>query len=245
MCVWVYDGSIEGLLSTIYAWFYSSERPERIRDLAHYQEDLLLSKVDIVSDSLSAQKVMDGILKRLGRDSFELMLKAYLSEDEDIAMIIIRFLEYAFKKGPEVIHHLADPRVSAFAKRSAAVSRESHKLIGLLRFVELDSGILYGAYESTYSQLLILAPHFAERLSNQVWVIHDKARGLAAFYRGGQWHIAELGSDFEYTAADSEALIQGLWKRYYAHIAIAERKNENLRRQNMPKKYWKYLIELK
>lgn len=245
MRVWVYDGSIEGLLSTIYAWFYSNEKPERIRDEAHYQADLLLERMDLVSDPLQAQKVMDGILEKLGRDTFELMLKAYLSEDEDIAMIIIRFLEYAFKKGAGVIQHLADPRVAAFAKRSAAVSRESHKLIGLLRFVELDSGILYAAYESTYSQLLILAPHFAERLSNQVWVIHDKARGLAAFYRSGQWHVSELTSAFEYEAADSEALIQELWKRYYAHIAIAERKNENLRRQNMPKKYWKYLIELK
>lgn len=244
MCVWVYDGSFEGLLTVVYAWFHHNEKPFKIVDTAHYEMDLLLEEVQIISDPIQAQKVSEGILKKLGKDIFELMLKAYLSEDKDIAYIIIRFLEYAFKKGSVVINNLADARVAEFAKRSAAVSRESHKLIGLLRFVELENGILYAAYESTYSQLLIMAPHFASRLGNQCWVIHDKGRGLAVFYREGQWHMAPLAADISLEMADKEQLFQDLWKKYYKHIAIEERKNEALRRQNMPKKYWKYLIEL-
>ncbi len=245
MCVWVYDGSFEGLLTVIYAWFKSTNKPFKIEDEKHYQADLLLEEIRIITDSDQARRVSNGIMEKLGKESFELIVKAYLSEDEEIALIIIRFLEYAFKKGPQVIQHLADPRVANFAKRSAAVSRESHKLIGLIRFVELSGGILYGAYESTYSQLLILAPHFSQRLSNQCWVLHDKARNMAAFYREGQWHITPLNIDISIEITDTEQLFQDLWKRYYKHIAIEARKNEKLRIQNMPKKYWNYLTELK
>ena len=35
-----------------------------------------------------------------------------------------------------------------------------------------------------------------------------------------------------------------LWLRFYDSIAIDERKNEKLRIQNMPKKYWKNLPEM-
>lgn len=245
MCVWVYDGSFEGLLTVVYAWFKTTVKPFKIRDEMHYQADLLLEEIRIITDTEQARRVSDGIVEKLGLSTFELMMKAYLSEDEEIALIIIRFLEYAFKKGPKVIEHLANPVVGNFAKKSAAVSRESHKLIGLIRFVELSNGILYGAYESTYSQLVILAPHFSQRLSNQCWVLHDKGRNMAAFYREGQWHMAPLSIDLSHELTDTEQLFQDLWKRYYKHIAIEARKNEKLRMQNMPKKYWNYLTELK
>jgi probable DNA metabolism protein len=245
MYVWVYDGSFEGLLTVIYKWFYTKDKPERVVSQDHYQMDLLLEAVIVENDSEQAQKVTEGILQKLGKEIFEHIVKVYLSEDKDLAIIILKFLEYGFKKGAGVINHLADERVAPFVNRSAGVSRESHKLLGLVRFMELEGDILYCSYESTYSLLLILAPHFADRLGNQVWVIHDIGRELAAFYRNEEWHIAPLPKDFKPKLTDSEDLFQGLWQRYYKHIAIEERKNENLRRQNMPKKYWKYLVELK
>ena len=35
-----------------------------------------------------------------------------------------------------------------------------------------------------------------------------------------------------------------LWLSFYDAVAIDERKNEKLRMQNMPKKYWKHLPEM-
>lgn len=42
--------------------------------------------------------------------------------------------------------------------------------------------------------------------------------------------------EFRVQLSEDETLFQNSWKRYYKHIAIEERKNHNLRRQNMPKK---------
>lgn len=244
MNVWVYEDHFEGLMTVVYAWFYSKEKPYRMVAEQHYQQDLLSHVKYITTDSHQAQKVVDGIVNKLGKDTFELLIKAYLSEDVNIADIIIQFLDYAFKNGAKVVNHLSDPRVAAFMGRSAAVSRESHKLLGMVRFAELSNGILYGAYDSTYNQVLILAPHFAQRLGNQVWVIHDRKRGIGAFYQKGQWHMGEMPENLGVQLSEDETLFQNLWKRYYKHIAIEERKNHNLRRQNMPKKYWHFLTEL-
>lgn len=244
MNVWVYEDSFEGLMTVVYTWFYTKEKPFKILAEQHFQQDLLSDVKYIMTDQHQAQKVAEGIVNKLGKDTFELLIKAYLSEDAHIAEIIIQFLEYAFKKGAAVVNHLSDPRVAAFIGRSTAVSRESHKLIGMVRFVELSNGILYGAYDSTYNQVLILAPHFAQRLGNQVWVIHDTKRGIGAFYQKGDWHMGEMPENIGVQLSKDETLFQNLWKRYYKHIAIEERKNHNLRRQNMPKKYWHFLTEL-
>lgn len=83
-----------------------------------------------------------------------------------------------------MVNHLSDPRVAAFKGRSAAVSRESHKLLGMVRFVELSNGIFYGAYDSTYNQVFGFTPHFAQRLGNGLG-IHDRKRGIGAFIKKG------------------------------------------------------------
>ncbi|MBQ2881820.1 MAG: DUF4130 domain-containing protein, partial [Clostridia bacterium] len=43
--------------------------------------------------------------------------------------------------------------------------------------------------------------------------------------------------------SDADLIFADLWKQYYRTVAISSRKNERLRRQYMPRRYWKYLIE--
>lgn len=245
MLVWEFDGSFEGLLTVAYHWFYALEKPERVISELNGLNNLLWHVEFIGTDLLLAEKVASGILKKLGKDNFERIMKVYWSEAENAPEVILEFLRCGFAKGPRVIEDLADPRVEIFSKLSNAVSRESHKLIGLLRFKELKGSVFYAAYESTYNQLTLIAPHFVERLSTETWVIHDLGRSQAAFHRNGQWHIAVLDPMMHLTLAEGEEDFDLMWQRYYERIAIEERKNLNLRRQNMPKKYWKYLNELK
>lgn len=245
MLVWEYDGSFEGFLSLAYHWFYAKERPEHVITELTGQCHLLWQIEYIGTDLVLAEKVAHGILKKLGTENFERVMKVFWSESENAAEVILEFLKYGFAKGPKVIDDLADPRVEPFYKLVVAVSRESHKLMGLLRFKELKGGVLYAAYESTYNQLSLIAPHFVDRLSTETWVIHDLGRKQAAFYRRDQWHIAALDAQTNLSLAEGEEAFEQMWQRYYERIAIEERKNLKLRTQNMPKKYWKYLNEIK
>ena len=54
------------------------------------------------------------------------------------------------------------------------------------------------------------------------------------------------GVEFDATLLnhDEEEQVVALWRRFYADISNPDRYNPNLRRQFMPKKYWRYLTEL-
>ena len=45
--------------------------------------------------------------------------------------------------------------------------------------------------------------------------------------------------------SEDEQLIQRVWQTYFKSIAIEARRNPRLHRQNMPRRFWKYLIEKK
>ena len=42
-----------------------------------------------------------------------------------------------------------------------------------------------------------------------------------------------------------EKLFQQMWSAYFKSIAIKERLNPKLHRQNMPERFWKYMPEKK
>ncbi|MFR0062773.1 MAG: DUF4130 domain-containing protein, partial [Megasphaera micronuciformis] len=42
---------------------------------------------------------------------------------------------------------------------------------------------------------------------------------------------------------EKERAFSSLWKTFYKTVAIDSRRNEELRRQNMPKRYWPWLVE--
>ena len=45
--------------------------------------------------------------------------------------------------------------------------------------------------------------------------------------------------------SNNEKQIQDLWKTFYKTVSIKERRNDRCRMTFMPKKYWKYIIEVR
>lgn len=244
MCVWEYDGTFEGLLTIVYDWFYTKNKPQWISADGGGARLLFTEERVVVSDDVKAQKVLRAIYEKLGEENFERVLKVFLTEAEGRELIIARFLEEGFKIGKRANEHLGCEAINTFHKLVVAFSKEEQKMYGLVRFQVLENDILYSGYESKYNVLPFLSTHFSQRLGNQVWVLHDLAREQAAFYQNGQWHIAELDRNQVLKVSEHELKFQELWKTYYKHIAIEERKNHKLRMQFMPKRYWKYLTEM-
>ncbi len=243
MIIFLYDGTFEGLLTAIHEGYYSPLKPDRIELPDHRQESLMDQVIWIETDMGKSAKVNDAILNKLSKDILEHILYTWLSEDASAGTVVYAFLRHAFKTGPACISHESHPAVNPLLRLSRAVTRESHRLLGLVRFMELDSGIFYSRFEPDYNILSILASHFASRLGDQIWVLHDARRGLAAFYNKETWHIADVPMPSELVLHADETQMQVYWQEYFHRIAIKERSNPNLQRQLMPKKYWKYLVE--
>ncbi len=115
---------------------------------------------------------------------------------------------------------------------------------GLLRFERLEDGPYYAPMAPDHNILCLMAPHFASRLADQKWAIHDVRRGFAVLYDGVRWTV-ETAEEIERSAlASEESLYQQLWKEYFKKAASPDRKNLQLQRQFMPRRYWRFLTEM-
>ncbi len=244
MVVYIYDGSFEGMLTCVYEGYYSDDKPEAIFSTYTYQGDLFHQPKFIITDLEKSHKVGLAIIEKLSETFFHKIVNAFYSDDYDVATHIYNLLRYGFKNGAEVIMHMSHPVVLPVVELANAVGRETHLFVGLVRFIKLKGGIYYCEFSPTYNQVALLAEHFSNRLSDQIWVIHDVKRNLAVFYDKKSWYINEFYGLDDYELDDEELLYQSLWKTFHKHIAIQERINPNLQRSFMPKKYWKYLIEM-
>lgn len=243
--IWITDGSFEGCLTAVYDVFYARDLEGEICSVQHFQQHLLKTSQHVITDPLKASKVAKSIDDKLGTECFKEVLYCFFSECPGVETIILLFLRHAFKKGATVLQHESHGAVGPLLEHSRKTSREGHKFLGLLRFMELESGIFYAPFEPTHYLLPIMASHFSKRISDRPWVIHDVSRKVAAFYDMESWYINDLEDITELKFHKREAFYQESWRIYFKSIAIASRNNMNLQRQFMPKKYWKYLTEKK
>ncbi|MFW6028936.1 MAG: TIGR03915 family putative DNA repair protein, partial [Halanaerobiales bacterium] len=118
-----------------------------------------------------------------------------------------------------------------------------HLLLGFLRFRKMEQNFYYAPFEPDYNIITLLAPHFAKRLSDQQWILHDRKRDIAIIFNKKEWILSEFNHSFELTQSREESFYQSLWQSFYDNITIKNRKNPRVQKQFMPKRYWKYLIE--
>ncbi len=242
MNYYLYDGSFEGLLSAIYQAYYHHEKPDVIMPRRQYREGLFISPVDITTDLAKADKVYRAIIKKISPVSLRAVYRAYLSELKGIENDIYHYLRLGFKVGKAVDLHLTNQHVKKVHDVSQKVSREKHRMLGLIRFQLLAGGIYYAPIEPDYNIVGLLAPHFAKRFADQKWVIHDLRRNLAALYNCEEWILTPL-ADKNFVLAEQETFYQNLWRDYYKTAGLPERENPKLMRQFMPTRYWKHLTE--
>ena len=192
------------------------------------------------------ESIINKIVKEIGYINFNIIYKVFLSENENKELIIFYYYKNSLKYKNETIYIRKLKCISESLKIAKYVGSEAHKLKGFLRFIELNNNILYATIEPTNNILELLSNHFKKRLKNEYWIIEDKKRNILSLYNK-QDYIIINSSDFKINSNklnNNEIDIQNLWKNFYKTIGIETRKNERCRMNFMPKKYWKYIIEM-
>ena len=250
MLVYVYDGCFEGLLTAVYEAYSRRERPDHILSAQGLAMNLFDQYQEIFTDPVKCNKIVEAIRLKISEEALERVTQVYLADISDPGTLVYQYLRLGFQLGSAVDNHLHEDCVLSVHKISRKVGFEVHRFEGLLRFVRTGWGIYYAKLEPDHNIVSQLAPHFASRLSDQDWIIHDTRRGIAAMYNQREWIItdqvpAQLVSPSSDGAGDSEEFFQALWREYFQNIAIAERKNIKLQKNHMPSRYWKNLTEIK
>ena len=244
MITYIYEEGFQGLLSAIYEAFYAKERPEAIVSQRDHQATLHSVPVWVMINNEKADKVYKAIADKISKHALRYIYYAFLSDSREKGIRIYDYLKLGFKEGSKVDLYVADQRVKALHDLYAKVAIEKHRMHGLVRFQLLENGIYYARIEPDHDIAELLAPHFSKRLADQHWIIHDLAREKAVLYNQREWISTILTEKDLPPLKEEEHVVQEIWKKYFRHIAIAERKNQKVQRNFMPKRYWKHLTEI-
>jgi len=182
----------------------------------------------------------------IGENNFKIIYYVYLSKNDNKELIMYYFSLNACIYKDRIIYQRNLKCVNETLKISNYVKHENHKFKGFTRFKELNNNVLYAEIEPTNNIIFLLSKHFKNRLKNEYWIINDKKRNIISLYNRNNFYILD-GIDYKLINikySTNEELFQNLWKSFYKTIGIESRKNDRCRMNFMPKKYWKYIIEM-
>lgn len=242
--IYTYDGTFFGYLSAVFtAWHAGLDTVEQIQTAA---QSSLFDETKVPTDVEQAGRILTALQDQCGAKAVHFLYYGFLAEMPRRELGLLAYLRLAFRYKEKFYAHLSEEPLWQVRLWAQKTGNERHKLLGLIRFRELVDQTLYARINPTCAVVPVIAPHFARRLPKETWVIHDVRRHLGVYYHQGQAELVDIPKTLAQVdvTADEREFAQ-LWQQYYRSIAIKERRNEELRRQYMPKKYWPHIGELR
>ncbi|MCD8101155.1 MAG: TIGR03915 family putative DNA repair protein [Alistipes sp.] len=251
MVVFRYDKTFDGLLTAIFDAYSRRTFPDLL--LPHGElPPLFTGEVyDVATDAARSARVWKGLMSKLGRPLSNMVLYVWLSEREGADMLLLRYIRKIFDSPGQFAYNLADGDVLEVKKLAHKVSHEGHYLQMFVRFQKAGDDSFFAPVSPEFNSLPIAIPYFTDRFRDQKWLIYDVRRRYGYYYDLKQatevtieddGHLLDGKLDTKLMAED-EKRFQTLWKNYFDAMAIKERINPRLQRQQMPRRYWKFLTE--
>lgn len=246
--VYQYDGSWEGLLTSIFEAF---ERKEKLTQISSFSSQQLFQQNRKI---VSCPKKASRVVKRIRRDSeltFKRLVKAFLSEKPDREMLIFRIVQLLLKDKQRVEKDYGINSVLRLKQIEKEMFREVHRMHAFVRFQKGKDDLWYAFIRPDFNVLPLLPNHFKNRYADQKWMIYDLSRKYGIFYNLETIEFVsvdffdkiESGKLPEQAMDKEEAFYQNLWKDYFQSANITERNNHKLHLRHVPKRYWQLLTE--
>ncbi|RFZ77443.1 DNA metabolism protein [Lacrimispora amygdalina] len=248
--VYLCDSSIEGILSGVYTAWASKKGHDnvmlRLKDDGITME-LFCQYEEVPIDSQKSDKVIAAIRTKISEEAYEVVYKAALSNDLDRADKIYRFLIWGFHTGASIVSMLQIQAVYDIFHMCRFVDNETHHLTGFVRFLEMEGDLLVSQIGPKNDIIVLLAPHFADRLSGENWVIYDANRKKAVLHPAFRpWYLTDFLSpqwEDKITKSEKEDEYEDLFRRFRKSISIKERTNPVCQLNHMPLRFRPYMPE--
>ncbi len=252
MAFLIYDGSFEGFLTVVFECYSQKIIPTDICKESNYQENLFEENQTITTNEEKSSRVWKALYKKLHAKNKDLPYTVFLSNEAGIEMKLYRFIRRIFDSHRSIETDFGDQDVLQLKKIKRQVMREAMRMMQFIRFQQTKDNIYFAAIEPEYDVLPLVLNHFKNRFADQHWLIYDLLRDYGFYYNLHNTQEVTLtektfsetnGKVNENILEEKEETYQILWKSYFDHINIKERKNLKLQRQHMPKRFWKFLPE--
>ena len=239
--IYIYDGSFNNLLNTIEVLINRKIKPLDIVIDKNVNLSLFSNFIKVCDSGLD---LFGKRLRDISSYFYRIVYDIFLSDSYNKELVIYYFILNGLKYGKKVIYLRKLKCVDMALRISSNVHAESHKWKGFLRFQELQSHFLVAFINPNNDVLEYLGSHFKKRLSNESWLICDVKRKKVCLYceRLYIFLVDELPC---LLLSNEEYNFNRLWQTFYDSIAIKERKNLRCQMNNMPKRYWRFLVEMR
>lgn len=250
--VYVCSDTITGIFSAVYdAWKdRQGEETCKIALKTALLQELFCEYRQVEETDHKAQAVENLIKKHLGRRVYWDIYHAALSYDVEKGDAILGTMLVARKlpDSTKIMEHLSHPKVEKVFELSRNVGGEAHSYKGFLRFKELAGGVLYSEITPKNQVLTCLAPHFADRLPLENWMIYDKTHQMFVVHeKEKKWVLLwneDIDMSFVSRVSDKEREYARLWKSFVKTIAIESRTNPKCQLNHLPYRYRGDMLEM-
>lgn len=245
--IFLCENSIDGIFTAIYqAWSsgfgHANVKIEEKCEKDNYTNIELFSEyICVHTDYEKAIKVSRSIKKKISEEAYEMICRVALSNYQGKGDLIYRFLILGFHVGGSIVNHLSNEVVNRMFKIDRFVGNEVHHLLGFVRFSQQENNILTSVIHPKNNVLTLIVPHFADRLPLEKFAIIDKNRNTCALHLPQKpWILVDafdadsMGEEFNLDRYDE---YKDLWKIFFDSIAIKERINPKLQRNNIPLRF--------
>lgn len=252
MTILIYDGSWNGLLTAVFELYERKLTNVCIEAKEHHQATMFAVPLTVHTDDAKALRVWNGAKKYISTATAHQLESAFLSELPDIGQTISEYIQLIFTRKASPDGDYANAAVLRLKQVGKMVHREKHRMEAFIRFQLTQDGLFYAIIEPDFNVIPLLTKHFKNRYADQRWLIYDTKRSYGIYYDLNTVVEIEMQvtnsmsthvKSNENVLHEDEILYQTLWKDYFKHVNIQERKNTKLHIQHVPKRYWKHLTE--
>ena len=246
---YLFDGSLEGLLSAVFLAYERHEEPTEITRANEWQPRFGQAFLEVPADFDCALRVKRGVERAAGRHAFTAIMRASTCEDRQTGTVVYRFIRHvmertaADRKKP-VLEDLANPIVSDLVRLARHASNETERMRQFVRFNHLENGVWFARCNPNANVVPLVMGYFAARLNDQPFIIYDERHHVAGIYDGRRWSLVSGDAVNVAPATANDALMEEAWKRFYDVLSIDARYNPELRRSFMPVRLWRNLPEM-
>lgn len=245
------EDSLTGIMTGVYdAWDSRLGHANvRLQTASNADMELFCEYVQVEPDLEKAEKVLRTIRTRLGEEAYEMIAYASACPHDNKADAIYRMIVIGLHlpDGTKVSGMLTQPDVRLVFELRRKVWHIAHRYMGFVRFRETKRGILVSEINAEADVLALIAPHFADRLPMEDWLIYDRSRQKAAVHVSGRgWFLLEEvdGESLEsLCGSEKEDDYAGLWKTFHRAIGIEGRANGRLQMGLLPLKFRSFMTE--
>lgn len=243
MEIYLYDGSFEGFLTAVFDCY---KKQGVIRKENTFVPDMFATPISVQTDFEKADRVWMALSKKLSEGGLHQYFSAFLSELPVIEDQLLSYTRYIFENQSSIEHDFGNAFVLFVAQTARKVHREKHRMEAFVRFQLTKDGIYFSLVSPDFNVLPVIIKHFKDRYADQRWMIYDRVRNYGIYYDLEKVDTVWMEMDKQEGIWDpNENDYQALWQTYYKGANIASRVNRKLQLQHMPKRYWKYLPELR